>query len=131
MKQVLFILLVFISFQGFSQVQTVKLKEIGLEVVKTDLGLLDWKEAKASCKKLGNGWRLPTMEELKKIYELKWSSTEGEEREFIGGFQDALYWSSTEGDGNNAWYFGFDNEANEYYVDKNDKNYVRAVRTLK
>jgi hypothetical protein len=46
MKTVLFILLVFISFQGFSQIQSVKLKELGIEVMTKDLGWrMTWNEA--------------------------------------------------------------------------------------
>jgi len=121
MKQVLFILLVFISFNGFSQVQTVKLKKINLEVMKTDLGEMTWDDANKACEKLGEGWRLPTIDELQKIYKLK---------NKIGGFKDDRYWSSTEGTNDNTKHKAF-GIGRTNPNDKNPINYVRAVRSLK
>jgi hypothetical protein len=120
MKQVLFILLVFISFQGFSQIPTVKVKEIGLEVMTKDLGKMDWYKVNKSLEKLGKGWRLPTRPELEKIYKLK---------NKIGGFKANRYWSSAVHVGNSAWYFNFD-DGNAGTNPKAFSNYVRAVRDL-
>jgi hypothetical protein len=77
MKQVLFILLVFISFQGFSQ--NVKMNiSYNIEVMKTDLGgEMTWDEAKTAVEKLVGLWRLPTYEELQFMYN---------KRDEIGGF---------------------------------------------
>ena len=120
MKQVLFILLVFISFQGVAQ-ESVKYKGIGLEIMTRDLGEMTWYEAKEMCKDFGDGWRLPTIEELKKIYKYK---------DFIGGFNDDYYWSSTEGDNGfvSAFHFRYGNPNGHF---KNYTIYARAVRTLK
>lgn len=49
----------------------------------------DWYEANKHCEALGDGWRLPTLEELKLIYEYDntfckgwcWSSSNGEEED--------------------------------------------------
>jgi hypothetical protein len=121
MKQVLFILLVFISFQGFSQTQTVKLNKIGLEVMKTDLSKMTWDEAKKACGNLGDGWRLPTMQELsEKIYPLRYE---------IGGFTSGSYWSSLES-GPSSWDFTF-NGGSVYGSGRGYTYYVRAVRALK
>ena len=67
MKHLLSILLVFISFQGFSQKQfkTVKIGEI--EVMKKNLGKMTWNEAIKACENLGDGWRLPTKVEVLNI----------------------------------------------------------------
>jgi hypothetical protein len=117
--KLLFILLVLISFNGFSQ--SVKMNICyNIEFMKTDLGgemTLD--EAKKACEKLGDEWRLPTLEELKFMYDKK---------NEIGGFQDWFYWSSTGIDGNSAWSFSFldgipTNSPIDFPV------YVRAVRT--
>jgi hypothetical protein len=114
--------LVFISFQGFSQTKTVKIKEIGLEVMKTDLGKMEWDEAKKAFENLGGGWRLPTIEELEKIYKYK---------DKIGNFAlKSKYWSSTESGANGAWYVGF-LKGNVFDAAKFNTYYVRAVRTLK
>jgi hypothetical protein len=125
MKQVLFILLVFISFNGFSQ-ESVKLKQLGLEVRKTDLSKMTWDEAKKACGNLGDGWRLPTIQELsEKIYPL---------RNEIGGFTSGSYWSSLESGPNrggpNAWAFSFDYGTGRVY-NKSTTYFVRAVRDLK
>jgi hypothetical protein len=123
MKQVLFILLVFISFQGFSQ--NVKIRRCdSLEVMKTDLvGEKTWKEAKTACENLGDGWRLPTKDELYWIYNKKYE---------IGGFNvNNFYWSSTEVYYTElAWTFNFGSgparSNGKYFI-----NYVRAVRDVK
>jgi len=45
----------------------------------------NWSDAKDYCESLGNGWKLPTMSQLKIIYQNK---------EAIGGFVDDSYWTS-------------------------------------
>lgn len=61
-----------------------------LEIAKSDLPIkMNWYDATNECAKLGLGWRLPTIEELKIICENKYE---------IGGFDagnDNSYWSST------------------------------------
>ena len=123
MNQVFFILLVFIYIQGFSQ-ESVKLGGIGLEVMTKDVGKMNWVDAKEACKGFGDGWRLPTIDELKKIYKYK---------DFIGGFKDAYYWSSTEVNINPdlyVWNFSFSNGYDGNYG-KYLTLWVRAVRDLK
>ena len=77
-------LLLFVGFT-YSQ-ESVKLEDIGLEVMTKDLGQMNWEEAKKACADLGDGWRLPTIDELKSIVPYKdkfetlsrgyWSSTD-------------------------------------------------------
>lgn len=81
---------------------------------------MNWKDAKAACAKLGNGWRLPTADELKVIYKYK---------EQIGNFNDSLLWSSTGG--------VFDFGGGMYFPDKIEgigfqffKINVRAVKSV-
>ena len=67
-------------------------------------------------------WFLPSMDELNLIYtnlkELK-----------IGKLSDALYWSSSETDFNNAWLLDFATGVqNEYHVNKIAR--VRAIRAF-
>jgi hypothetical protein len=90
------------------------------EVYPTDLGQMTWNEAKEACADLGNGWRLPTKDELNLIYENK---------DVVGGFDDNFYWSSTELGSNSAWGQNFGN-GYQYYYYKSYTNYVRAVRAL-
>ena len=120
MKQVFFILFVFISFQGFSQ--SVKVPEIGLEVMTKDLGKMNWENAKKSCADLGNGWRLPTKDELNLMYLNK---------DKIGGFANSGFWSSTEYGWDGAWHFNFGYGSAYFNDGKGGGYYVRAVRTLK
>ena len=89
----------------------------GLEV-SDNLGLMNWDEAIVVCKKLGTGWRLPTKDELNMLYKNK---------EEIGGFADANYWSSTEYDNFNAWIQYFSG-GGQYDYNKLVNFYVRAVR---
>ena len=85
-----------------------------------------WNDAIAKCKGLGNGWRLPTSDELNKLYNNK---------NKIGGFKsgwlDDFYWSSTEASENLVYYQCF-GDGQKYTSEKRNKNnlyYVRAVRT--
>ena len=87
-----------------------------------DLGKMNWEDAKKACENLGDGWRLPTIEELEKIYEY---------RDKIGGFEDNSYWSSTETDYGGAWFQNFGSGDQYIYgKDGSDLGYVRAVRAL-
>jgi hypothetical protein len=139
MKQVLFILLLFISFQGFSQ-ETVKLKEIGLEVMKEDLGQMTLKEAHRACAKLGNRWRLPTIFELKKMYEYKDKIGNLKEKKTEYEFHNVYYSSTFELDDEladsedgfsfQAYVFNFFDGNYDFESKKIGSYSVRAVRTL-
>ena len=95
-------------------------QHLKFEVYPKDLGEHKWEDAKKLCEDLGDGWRLPTREELN----LMWLN-----RESIGGFASAYYWSSNESNLNYAWnqYFYSGNQFNyfKYYT-----FYVRPVRAL-
>lgn len=96
-------------------------QHLKFEVYPEDLGEHTWKDAKKVCKELGDGWRLPTREEL----HLMWLN-----RDTIGGFAAAYYWSSSEYNYNNAWdqYF---NDGYQNGSSKSHTNYVRAVKDIK
>ena len=95
MKKILFILLVFTSFQGFSQYATTvkikKAKELGIEFIVIDFQL-DWYLANMWIAGYNesfenNPWRLPTSYELRKIFDSSYS----------GNFKNGgVYWSSEE-----------------------------------
>ena len=84
-------------------------------------GIWSWFKAKALCENLGEGWRLPTKEELNLMYLHK---------NGIGGFVEGFYWSSTEGSTGYAWRqdfnYGYQFSNNKSFTD----NYVRAVRSI-
>mgnify|MGYP003648804272 CR=1 FL=1 len=93
---------------------------LDFEVYPTDLGEMTWDKAKKACANLGDGWRLPTKDELNLIYENK---------NVVGGFANNGYWSSTEIDYGLAWNQDFYNGV-QYFFNKSSTFYVRAVRAL-
>lgn len=78
---------------------------------------MTWEEAVMYCKKLGDGWRLPTIEECFMIYNNKLIT-------------EYYYWSSMEYDHSLAWFFSF-SSGSAYDYGKYNTYYVRAVRTIK
>lgn len=79
---------------------------------------ITWEEAIKSCANLGNGWRLPTKEELLEIYNLQ----------KLGEITLGNYgcWSSSK-QGEYIWSVGF-LTGNQYLNPKNNLNLVRPVR---
>ncbi|MGB7393520.1 MAG: hypothetical protein WA913_03905, partial [Pricia sp.] len=76
-----------------------------------DFGPIPWKDAAEASSQLGEGWRLPTMEELEKMYQ-----TIGQGGTEKGEFADELYWSATPFDDNQARLFRFsDGNASFHY----------------
>ena len=80
---------------------------------------MNWLDAKKACEALGEGWRLPTKDELNSMYVNK---------NTIGGFSTNSYWSSSEM-GNFVWnqYFNFGGREPDR---RTNMNYVRAVKPL-
>ena len=91
-----------------------------LEVMTQDLGDMTWDDAVKACADLGEGWRLPTNEELNILFENK---------DKIGGFAIKSYWSSTEVGIYGAWnqYFFNGYQFNDF---KFNHGYVRPVRAF-
>ena len=77
---------------------------------------LKWDDAVAYAKSLGDGWRLPTIEECFIMYNNK-------------VITENAYWSSSEFNNNFAWNFKF-NYGSANYSDKTNTYFVRAVRSL-
>ncbi len=100
----------------------VNVSGIHVAVADADIGEMNWEQAKTACANLGNGWRLPTKEELEVIY--KELHKKGK-----GNFPDYWYWSSTQVDAHGAWRVNFTDGTTNHY----GKGYylrVRAVRDL-
>jgi hypothetical protein len=92
---ILTILLFFNSFTFVSQIIGTTYKLDSIEIAQFDLPTtVTWYNAKRECKELGNGWRLPTKEELDKLYNNK---------DLIGNFVNTNYWSSTEYNSSYIW----------------------------
>jgi hypothetical protein len=77
---------------------------------------LHWDDAVAYAKSLGDGWRLPTIEESFILYNNKIIT-------------EAAYWSSSEATNYYAWYFYF-SSGDAFNINKYNTYFVRAVRSL-
>lgn len=118
------------------------LEDVGIMVQKYDLGYNEWYPAYMLCENLVLGgfsdWRLPTLEELITIYNL---------RDYIGNFKTATYWSSdikdeyaySDGTVYSTYYYGVDFSdgsirfgiySDDDLYNNNRKYNVRAVRSL-
>lgn len=86
--------------------------------------LISWHNAKTKCERLGNGWRLPTTEELEVMYKHK---------EVLTDFVFPIYWSSELCNDYDAYVFGgFQNgvQIGKFHCDFNLDYGARAVRTI-
>jgi hypothetical protein len=103
-----------------------------IQVYSSDIGVMNWEDANIACKKLGEGWRLPTISELELI--------DDNDDELKGFFKNSYYWSSTENEDGKIFVinigsiFGSALElrvlGNYNASNKSEKHYVRPVRTL-
>lgn len=87
-----------------------------------------------------SGWYLPSIGQLADIYNLPDRAglfTGADGTDFISGTNDGRYWSSTQMNGYDAWYYQFNGKGAEAYAKSNDgggnylkPSYVRAVLTF-
>jgi len=117
------------------KIYIIKVGERSIEVASDDLPfsdqvglegkLITWEQAMTMCEEKGNGWRLPTLPELRAIY-MQLSET-GEDH-----FERGWYWSGTKYNDNDAWGFHFEYGIanNQYYDFKRSRKWGRAVRDL-
>lgn len=93
-----------------------------LQVAPQNLTGSNWNDAVNACNSMGDGWRLPTKEELQVMY--KEIHQKGK-----GDFDPEWYWSSSENGDDDAWYVAFENG----FSGSNGKslqNQVRPVRPM-
>jgi hypothetical protein len=93
----------------------------GLIADVKDLKKMNWNKAKKACEEKGDGWHLPTKEELDKLYQ---------QRDLIGGFDNFYYWSSTLDKNDNPWGQNFANGIPEVSRVKVISVCVRAVKSF-
>jgi hypothetical protein len=118
----LIILLFLSSFTSASQITGTTYVLDSIEIAQYDLPTeVTWYNAKRECKELGKGWRLPTKDELDKIYNNK---------DLIGNFGNTNYWSSTVYDSEYAWMQVFTHKLIAISFKEGHLN-ARAVRTIK
>jgi hypothetical protein len=120
------LLTIFFSFSKINAQSSIigtPIKIGNIEVAQYDFpNRMKWNDANRTCLNLGQGWRLPTKDEIQILYNNK---------NQIGNLQDPYlaYWSSTEIDNNIAWYGvmkdGFTRNTEKFY-----ESGVRAVRTV-
>lgn len=102
--------------------ETISTVKVGnLEVMTKDIGMLTWSEAMDEASKKGDGWRVPTTDELLVIYENR------DRIPNLGAFD--TFWSSEEEDRYNALQMTFSDGRITYY-EKNVHNCVRLVRKI-
>ena len=106
----------------------------GLEIAQFDfLDPMTYDESVRACSKLGEGWRLPTKEEMEEIYENK---------DMLGGFislifvsdnsefsidNNVYYWSSSSYESEYVWVIGFTHKFVAVTL-KTEYLYARAVK---
>jgi len=83
-------------------------------------GLMTWYYAMESCKRLGEGWTLPTKEELDLMYRKK---------EYLGILPLHGYWSCDEYDAYSAYYQYFFTGV-QYVFEKRMPSFARPIRKL-
>ena len=91
-----------------------------------------WDEAKTWCSQLGDGWRLPTKQELRMIWELRNNTQFNEGLSLADSPEiqwDYTYWSGEEANDEYAWAFFMGMGKNNFFR-KDMYNYVRAVSTF-
>jgi hypothetical protein len=109
--------------------ETITIHGKTVQVAQNDIEVaMDWYNAMDACQSLGNGWRLPSKEELTAMCEQLHNKGKGY-------FLNRPYWSSSQRNSETAYIIDFEKcEQNDvmlfkYY--KEDYGYqVRAVRTL-
>ena len=110
---------------------TVTDTKTGLMWVKdTTPGVFTWLKAIEYCEGLGDGWRLPTIEELISIVD--YSRIDPAIDSVFFNAQSSDYWSSTTNayDPGYAWYVDVYYGYVSYAYKSSSSNYVRAVRSL-
>lgn len=93
-----------------------------------DAGPMPWQDAAKIHEQLGEGWRLPTFDELEIMYQ-----TIGPGATNSGEFTNGLYWSATDYDEYQARLIRFSDGNTSYHYNKNvahRKFRVRAIRDL-
>uniref|UniRef100_A0A6M3J6T1 Lcl C-terminal domain-containing protein n=1 Tax=viral metagenome TaxID=1070528 RepID=A0A6M3J6T1_9ZZZZ len=100
--------------------------DTGLEWEADASGPMTWHKAMKYAEKLGEGWRLPTIEELVTLVDYNRTDPASSFPEMPTYF----FWSSSSvaGSASDAWYVHFSRHGHVNNYVKTDANYVRCVR---
>jgi hypothetical protein len=94
----------------------------GFEVAQFDFKIkLNWVDARNACNRLGDGWNLPSKEQLKIIYDNRLKLT---------NFSLGCYFSATKNEDNMPWTHDF-LWGSQIPKDQKNKFYIRAIRITK
>jgi hypothetical protein len=100
-------------------------------------GKLKWEDAQIRCKDLGEGWRLPNIEELKVMFqkrgELVITCDSHENNIFSNHYKNNIYFSSSYENRNQDIHIDCINSCSGALIDISEQDYckVRAVKTIK
>jgi hypothetical protein len=120
--------------QELNVLQELKFGDKTIEISDNDLSILtSFFEAKEGCEMIGEGWRMPTNNELETIREkLHYKG--------IGGFRNEMYWSIVpEGAAGHlvfpghaeGWFFGNEDDGPTFVDEEQDSYSCRPVRNKK
>jgi len=101
-------------------------KYVDCNISRTDEEARSYKEAVEFCKKKGEGWRLPTKDELAIIYQNRIIIVENQEGK--GRFSSSDYWSSSMRNNYEGYIVNF-STGQEHYYSVNIKNVFRCVQS--
>ena len=99
------------------------------KILSLDETVCNWSDAEQWCRNHGDGWRLPTCDELKAIYRNQQNVNEGLRKYNREELANSYYWSSTEYEYNSdcAWIVYMDDGDTYLSFSKYNSYYVRAV----
>ena len=100
--------------------------QIGKIAHLKDAGPMPWQDAMKIEEQLGEGWRLPTLHELKLIY-----TTIGQGASNSGQLADEFYWSATPYDDNQARLLRFRDGNSSYHYNSNGTHRQFRVRAIR
>ena len=95
------------------------------KILSLDETKFNWSDAKQWCRNHGDGWRLPTKDELFAIYTNKLDVNYWLKKYNSGTLKNSAYWSSTEYHGR-AWFVDMRDGDTDYDINLGVR-YVRAV----
>lgn len=96
------------------------------KILSLDKSRGDWHASRVWCESIGNGWRMPTREDLAALLNAKETILNHEDIAMDGTEQTWYLWSSTEGKKDYAWSLRLsDGDISQKY--KVNSFYIRAV----
>jgi len=99
----------------------IKISGMGIEIYKNDIPGVRWNKAQSFAQLLGDGWRLPTLEELALIRSIRDIGDIGRFPVEYLDFSDSYYWSNEEREVTTKKMTGSDGKSSYAYFFDMDK----------